>query len=165
MESSTSTHPASDATQETAVETRKHWTVESAIQWGGRNGLDGQRLTELHEFASLIKTVEISSSDLKGAVTLDSGSFGTIEKSSLNGTTVAVKRFIKAYDDYPLHNFCFDFLTFVCIAGRKFKQKCGSGSERCLFGVIHALLNKASEYCGIPWSTSILSEGVGQRSI
>ena len=68
-----------------------------AIQWGVRNGQDGQRLTELQEFTTLIKTVELSSSDLKGGTTLDSGSFGVIEKSTLNGLTVAVKRFIKVF--------------------------------------------------------------------
>ena len=96
---SASTAPTSTP-QESGTDSRKLWTVETAVQWGGRNGLDAQRLSELHEFATLIKTVEISSSDLKGAVTLDSGSFGTIEKSELNGTTVAVKRFIKVQQNY-----------------------------------------------------------------
>ncbi len=76
-------------------DTRRLWSVESAMKWGGRNGLDGQRLAELQEFATLIKTVELSASDLIGGTTLDSGSFGVIEKSTLNGVTMAVKRFIK----------------------------------------------------------------------
>ena len=95
-------------TTDPAVDTRKFWTIESAVQWGSRNGLDSQRLSELHEFSSLIKTVELSSSDIKGGVTLDSGSFGTIEKCTLNGTTVAVKRFTKVLGFSSL----FDFFVF-----------------------------------------------------
>jgi hypothetical protein len=87
------TQDASTSTSET-VDTRSLWSIESAVQWGKRNGLDGQ-LSELQEFASIIKSVEISGSDLEGRAELDSGSFGTIDRSSLRGTPVAVKRFIK----------------------------------------------------------------------
>ena len=80
-------------------DTRRLWSVDSAIQWGVRSGLDGQRLAELQEFSTLIKTVELSASDLVGGTTLDSGCFGVIEKSTLNGVTVAVKRFIKVHSE------------------------------------------------------------------
>ncbi len=85
--------------QEPTNDTRRLWSVESAIQWGVRSGfkLDSQRLAELQEFVTLIKTVELSASDLTGGTTLDSGSFGVIEKSTLNGLPVAVKRFIKVF--------------------------------------------------------------------
>jgi hypothetical protein len=83
-------------------DTRRSWSIESAIQWGVRSGLDGQRLAELQEFATLIKTVELSASDLTGGTTLDSGSFGVIEKSTFNGVTVAVKRFIKVFHDFSV---------------------------------------------------------------
>ena len=128
-------------TTDPAVDTRKFWTIESAVQWGSRNGLDSQRLSELHEFSSLIKTVELSSSDIKGGVTLDSGSFGTIEKCTLNGTTVAVKRFTKVLGFSSL----FDFFVFEVFV----HEQDGASASKSVAQVLRDAYLELSMLCSI----------------
>ena len=71
------------------------WTVQQAVSWGIRNGMDTQQLHELSEFATLVKSVELPSDLLRGGTVLDNGSFGTIVKTTFEGAPVAVKCFLQ----------------------------------------------------------------------
>jgi hypothetical protein len=59
---------------------------EAAIRWAKRNGFSDSKLPEFKSMLALIQSTYIDRKELEGAVFLDKGAFGAIDRALYHGT-------------------------------------------------------------------------------